>query len=213
MILTLNIPESLPFTLDAFPFPVRLIQNSSRKGFGANHNAAFAHVESIYFAILNPDLRLRDNPFPALIDALRDLAVGVVAPSIVNPAGKVEDSARKFPSPISIFCKVLGLAKSPEYAIRAEPLQVDWLAGMFLVLSSETFRTLDGFDEEYFLYYEDVDLSWRLKRLQRSALLLPGVSAVHDARRESRRNPRYLLWHASSMLRFFRKRYKSNHTQ
>ena len=207
VILTLNIPEPLPFSPDEFPFTVRLIQNVSRKGFGANHNAAFRQVKTAYFAILNPDIRLTGNPFPALIRALDDPAIGIVAPLILNPAGKVEDSARKFPAPMFLFRKLLGATSPPNFVVPATPVQVDWLAGMFLVVTSEIFRTAGGFDEGYFLYYEDVDLCWRLQSLRRAALQVPPVSAVHDARRESHRNARYLLWHVSSMLRFFRKRW------
>ena len=139
--------------------------------------------------------------------ALDDPAIGIVAPLILNPAGKVEDSARKFPAPMFLFRKLLGATSPPNFVVPATPVQVDWLAGMFLVVTSEIFRTAGGFDEGYFLYYEDVDLCWRLQSLRRAALQVPPVSAVHDARRESHRNARYLLWHVSSMLRFFRKRW------
>ena len=212
VILTLNIPESLPFSLDEFPFPVRLIRNASRKGFGANHNAAFRQVKADYLAILNPDVRLYENPFPALVGALSDPEIGIVAPLILHPGGRVEDSARRFPTPLAILRKSLGFAGSPDYVIHADPVRVDWLAGMFLVLTPDSFSTVRGFDEEYFLYYEDVDLCWRLQQSQRGALLIPGARAVHDARRESHRNLQYLLWHASSMLRFFRKQCATNHT-
>ncbi len=103
VILTLNIPESLPFSLDEFPFPVRLIRNASRKGFGANHNAAFRQVKADYLAILNPDVRLYENPFPALVGALSDPEIGIVAPLILHPGGRVEDSARRFPTPLAIL--------------------------------------------------------------------------------------------------------------
>ena len=85
-------------------------------------------------------------------------------------------------------------------------LYPDWVAGMFMVLRSETFRAAGGFDEGYFLYYEDVDLCWRLQRSGLRAALLPTVRAIHDARRSSHRKLRYLLWHGKSMLRFFAKR-------
>ena len=76
------------------------------------------------------------------------------------------------------------------------------LAGMFMLFRSEVFRRLGGFDERYFLYYEDVDLCLRLRQLGYDVLLEPGAEALHDARRASRSSPRHLLWHARSLARF-----------
>jgi len=206
VILTLNLPENPRFDIEKFGYPVRLIQNPVPKGFGANHNAAFRLAQTQHFCILNPDIRLYDNPFPALLNALCDPENGVVAPLIRNPSGGTEDSARKFPTPLSILRKVVANTRAPDYAIRQHPLRVDWVAGMFLVLKADTFRTVSGFDEGYFLYYEDVDLCWRLRLQGQGALLVPAATAVHDARRQSHRNLRYLMWHVASMWRFFEKR-------
>ena len=72
VIVTLNIPESFTVRDDDFPFPVRILRNDLPKGFGANHNAAFNESKSDYFCILNPDIRIEMDPFPALIE---DLAI------------------------------------------------------------------------------------------------------------------------------------------
>ena len=77
---------------------------------------------------------------------------------------------------------------------------------MFMVFRATVFRELGGFDERYFLYYEDVDLCWRLHRKKLRAAILPTVRATHDARRTSHRSLRYLRWHTASMLRFFARR-------
>ena len=81
---------------------------------------------------------------------------------------------------------------------------------MFMVFRTGVFKELGGFDERYFLYYEDVDLCLRLRHAGYEVILLPQVSAIHDARRQSHRNLRYLVIHASSLLRFLytRQRYK-----
>jgi N-acetylglucosaminyl-diphospho-decaprenol L-rhamnosyltransferase len=203
VILTINVKEDLPFDVAEFGFPIRVVTNASQRGFAANHNAAFKLAKAVYFCVLNPDIRLERNPFPALIGVLADPVVGAVAPLIVGPSGQVEDSARRFPTPVSILKKALFGVHRPEYAIADTPFFPDWIAGMFLVFRSEVFRLASGFDERYFLYYEDVDLCWRLRRRGYRAALVPSVCAIHDARRESHQNARYLVWHASSMLLFF----------
>ena len=206
IILTLNVPETLAIDTGACPFPVKIICNSARKGFGANHNAAFGHAGAAHFCVLNPDIRIARDPFPQLIELLADASVGAVAPLIVNPAGAIEDSVRRFPTPAGILRKLLRGSPGPEYALGEVPVYPDWVAGMFMVFRAEVFRAMGGFDETYFLYYEDVDLCWRMGGKGWRTALLPTVRATHDAQRASHRNLRYLSWHGRSMLRFFAKR-------
>jgi len=202
-ILTLNLDETLPFALDAFSFPVKLIRNASPLGFAANHNQAFAHAKCPYFCVLNPDIRLLADPFPALLDCLKDPIVGVVAPLVVGEEGAIEDSARHFPTPLKILCKLFGGCKGSDYLIGNELLHPDWVGGMFMLFSRDVFARVGGFNQRYFLYYEDVDLCARLRLLDYEATLCPQAKVIHNAQRSSRRHINYFRWHLSSMLRFF----------
>lgn len=203
VILTINAPEVLPFDATAFNFPVTVLKNEIPKGFGANHNAAFRLATAEYFCVLNPDIRLENDPFPPLLDALSDPANGVVGPLVISPGGNIEDSARRFPTPLLILKKAIFGVRGTDYEIGQNPLYPDWIGGMFMVFGSPIFRQINGFDEEYFLYYEDVDLCWRLRRQEYRAVLLPTVRAIHAAQRSSHRKMRYMVLHISSMLRFF----------
>jgi len=203
VILTLNIPEALMINGGTFPFPLTLIRNAVPRGFGANHNAAFRRNASDYFCVLNPDIRIGDNPFPQLVEELRNPAAGVVAPQILNPGGGVEDNARRFPTPWFLLRKSVGLVRGVDYEMSDATLSPDWVAGMFMLFRRNVYAEVGGFDERYFLYYEDVDLCRRLRRHRYDVRLLPEVSVVHDARRESRHSLRHLGWHLSSMLRYF----------
>jgi hypothetical protein len=206
VIVTLNMPEPLLFDTGDYSFPVRIVTNSERQGFGANHNAAFRVACGEHFCVLNPDIRIDANPFPPLIDLLENLSIGVAAPLIVSPMGGIEDSARRFPTPAGILAKAIFGARDPDYPIGSELLYPEWVAGMFMLFRSEVFRDSKGFDEDFFLYYEDVDLCWRLQRKGLKPVVQPAVRVVHDARRTSHRNLRYMSWHGSSMMRFFLKR-------
>jgi GT2 family glycosyltransferase len=201
VLLTINVPEQ---ALDekGFNFPLHVARNAAPKGFGANHNAAFARAAGKYFCVLNPDIRLPADPFPTLIAALAETGVGVAAPRIVNPEGETEDSARRFPTLWTIVRKVFTGAPHHDYEVASVPLRPDWVAGMFMLFRSDVFRRLGGFDERYFLYYEDVDLCLRLRRLGHAAVLDPRAVALHDARRASHHDLRHLLWHARSLARF-----------
>src|SRR5258706_198685 len=110
VLLTLNIEEALPFHPGHFPFSVRSILNVSPRGFAANHNAAFELARGDFFCILNPDIRLTGDPFPELMDELKNPSLGAVAPLILGPNRAIEDSARPFPPPLSLFFMALATA-------------------------------------------------------------------------------------------------------
>ena len=210
VILTLNVDEPIAFTLESHWLPITVIKNAVPKGFGANHNAAFRHAKGAFFCVLNPDVRLRSDPFSILITTLRDTGGGAIAPLIIAPNGTTEDSARHFPTPLSILSKLIGIASKTEYPLSVTPYSPDWIAGMFMLFPSETFRMIGGFDERYFLYYEDVDICARLRKYGIGVISDPRVSCVHDARRTSHRNVRYMSWHLTSMCRYFVRRYLLN---
>jgi len=203
VLLTLNLPESLPFEPQCFGFPVVVINNRHPKGFGQNHNAAFLHAKGGYFCVLNPDIRLWENPFPALLSEFSDASVGVVAPRIEDGHGNREDSARNFPALIELLGKLFGGRSVVHDEHGDAPNEPDWLAGMFLVFPREVFAQVRGFDERYFLYYEDVDICLRLRLAGYLVRLCGGASAIHEARRSSHRNFKYMYWHFSSLMRFF----------
>jgi hypothetical protein len=202
IILTLNIEEALPFDPDSFPFSVKTIRNASPRGFAANHNAAFKLANGDFFCVLNPDIRVTADPFLALVTELRDPVVGAVAPLILDADGAIEDSARPFPTLSSLVCKALGAEPKRHYEIGEESISPDWVGGMFMLLRKDAFAVVDGFDARYHLYYEDVDLCARLRLAGYDIRLVPSASAVHVARRQSRRDLRYSLWHLSSMIRY-----------
>lgn len=203
VLLTLNLPETLPFDVEAFSFPIRCIHNPLPLGFGANHNQAFTQAKGDFFCVINPDIRFDSDPFQPLIQCLDDAKVGVVAPVVLNAQGAIEDSARHFPTPFKILGKVFGKDKGSDYAIGDTPITPDWVGGMCMLFRRAVFKELAGFNEKYFLYYEDVDLCARLRLRNYEVLLTPQARVIHHAQRSSHRNLKYLRWHLSSMLRFF----------
>ncbi len=203
VILRLNIDEDLPFRAEDFGFPLRIERNHTRRGFGANHNANFALQDREYFCVLNPDVRLNSDPFPVLIAALSEDRIGVAAPRVINSSGMPEDSARRFPTPFSVAMKALGISAASNGRVAKDCSDPDWVAGMCMTFRASVFRELGGFDERYFLYYEDVDLCARLRTKGYTVALCDQAAIVHDAQRASHRRLRYLRWHFTSMLRFF----------
>jgi N-acetylglucosaminyl-diphospho-decaprenol L-rhamnosyltransferase len=203
VVLTINVPEQGPAVPASLSDRTVVLRNAKPKGFGANHNAAFAHCETSHYCVLNPDVRFSDNPFPALLACLKDGAA-MCAPAVTNPTGEIEDSARYFPGFVGLLAKSLGVADGRYWYAKGDPpFHPEWVAGMFMLFSSADYAALGGFDEKYFLYYEDVDLCVRLWRSGRKILLCPQATAVHAAQRASHRQFRHLAWHQASMVRYF----------
>jgi len=201
VIITRNIAEPLEIPLDE---RIDMIENKVPKGFGANHNEAFALCRQPYFCPLNPDIVLLANPFPELLKGLARTGAALIAPLVVSPFGGVEDSMRHFPTLRSLATKALGRGDGRYMVQAGEPdFHPEWVAGMFMLFHSEDFARLKGFDERFFLYYEDVDICVRAWRDGLKVAACPRVSVVHDARRDSRRSLPHLRWHLASMARYF----------
>jgi GT2 family glycosyltransferase len=205
--LTNNLAGVAAPSVSACPFPVRVIDNSEPLGFGANHNRAFAapHAasERVYFVVLNPDLRIAADVFGPLAEVVRaDRRIGLAGPVVSSTGGEREDSARELPTPFRLVRKLAGRSGAWPVGEDGGLFRPDWIAGMFMLFRAETFAQIGGFDERFFLYYEDVDICSRLWLHGYEVVVDPSLSIVHDAQRTSRRNWRYARWHLASMLRF-----------
>jgi N-acetylglucosaminyl-diphospho-decaprenol L-rhamnosyltransferase len=205
VLVTINVPDAhaLENTCGA-----EVIVNQTPAGFGANHNAAFHRSAAPFFCVVNPDIRLREDPFPTLAAPFEDPQVGITGPLVVGREDRPEDSARRFPTAGSLLRKLLRGAAGPEYPVDRGALRVDWVAGMFMQFRSDAFRAARGFDERFFLYYEDVDICRRLAALGYACVFQPAASVVHNARRASRRDPRLMAIHGASLARYLARRYR-----
>lgn len=227
VVVTRNLPERWQPACAHPRAALEVLDSPSPRGFGANHNAAFARCASEWFVVANPDLRLPADPLPALLAAGAP-GVGLVAPLVQEPDGSVADSARALPTPAALLRRYLpaGLASAASRAAPAtaphpgtgESLQPasgeasgpppgeapQWYAGMFLAIRREAFESIGGFDERYHLYCEDVDLCARLRLAGWQLRQAQDAVVVHDARRASRRSLRHLGWHLASMARLWR---------
>jgi len=203
LILTLNFDEPLPFDPNHFSFSIVVIRNAKPKGFSANHNHALSCARGDYFCVINPDIRFDVNPFPVLIDCFENPHIGVVAPLVLGPLGDIEDSTRTFPTPKKIIKKAFAKTLERDYLPGLDLIHPDWVGGMFMLFRRSVFEILEGFDERYYLYYEDVDICARLKLQSFQAVLCPTSPIVHHAQRSSHNNIKYLRWHIVSMMRFF----------
>lgn len=196
LIVTRNRPEpaiEIPPDLD---LPITIIENDESASFGANHNSAFRACETDWFVIMNPDIRLLEDPFPALLAATGP-GVGLVAPHVLEPDGRLADSARELVTLPRLIARKLSFEhQGPD----AHPA---WFAGMFLAVHRKAYTEIGGFDEGYHMYCEDVDLCARLRLAGWTLRLAEHARVVHDAQRASRRSLRHMGWHLASLWRLW----------
>lgn len=194
VVVTLNIPEPSP-PLVGWPYRLELIRNKKPRGFGANHNSALAAASEAYVCVLNPDVRLRSGVgvLGGLVNAATRDSVGLAYPIQIDESGAVQDFERALPTPWGLLLRHVS---SPKLT------RVEWVNAACLVARREVWMQLSGFDERYFMYCEDVDLSLRV-RLAGLTLARVGAEVVHSGQRASRKSPRHLWWHIVSLFRLW----------
>jgi GT2 family glycosyltransferase len=163
-------------------FPgVRVIAQEFRAGFGANHNAVIRATTGRYIYVLNEDTTSEDWGFARLVSEMdarpRTAALG---PRIVHPSGRPQHSAWRFPTPLVSLLGVpslgrLGIAQSHGDRARS----ADWVLGAALLLRREALNEVGLFDEDFFIYFEEVDLCLRLRRAGWDVRYFPASTVVH----------------------------------
>lgn len=202
VILTLNLPEDESY-FQHCNFELTVVRNIKPRGFGANHNEAHRRSKCSWFVVVNPDIRIKDLSWSALLEPFRIESVSAVAPLIFSINGKIEDSARRFPTVFRLLRRRLFRIGTSDYDVIQTPYRVDWVAGMFVVFRSDAFDDIGGFDEiRFFMYLEDADICRRLTLNGGKIFVNPNSYVIHAARRASRRNIQHMSWHIVSAFRY-----------
>ncbi|MCU1375110.1 MAG: dTDP-Rha:A-D-GlcNAc-diphosphoryl polyprenol, A-3-L-rhamnosyl transferase WbbL [Actinomycetia bacterium] len=183
-------------------------------GFGSGANRGVVRTSTPYVVILNPDLEVEPGATKALVDVLERLPdVGIVAPRIETPDGRLYPSARTFPDMVDAAGHAFlhFVWRSNPFSRRYKMLDwdhevasdVDWVAGTHLVVRRTAWDEVGGFDEGFFMYLEDVDLCWRLGRAGWRVRYEPAARVVHAIGRSTDQTPyRMIAEHHRSLLRY-----------
>ena len=202
---------------------VMLLALDSNRGYGGAINAAVAglspNVE--YVLVSNPDVTVGRGTLTTLLQELTaDARVGAVGPRVLNLDGTTYPSGRELPSlRTGIGHAVLGHVWpnnpwSRAYRAEAEGAdirrEVGWLSGSCLLVRREAFKELAGFDESFFMYFEDVDLGYRLGKAGWTNIYSPGATVVHTgAASTSAESAKMLHAHHASAYRYLEKKYSA----
>ncbi|SDS75903.1 glycosyltransferase family 2 protein [Actinopolymorpha singaporensis] len=191
---------------EGLPNWVKLVANPGNIGFAAACNQGADHCASDYLLFLNPDTVVSDDTIQraaAFLDSRENLVYGICGALAVNRDGSPGLCASRFPTLTNVMAGVLRLDRvvrrwarhlPPEALRRGGP--VDQVIGAFFVIRRALFGRLGGFDERYFLYYEEVDLSKRAKLLGFGSYLIVDATFEHIGNVSAKRSGDLALYHS-----------------
>ncbi|MFV8820093.1 glycosyltransferase family 2 protein [Haliea sp. E17] len=208
-----EILDSLPRRPD---YRLQLVEAAENRGYGAGHNLALASGVGEFHLVLNPDVEMSADSLAAGIAYLREAPdVSLLSPRALGGSGQQEFLCKRRPSVLVLAARAffprLGARLIPrrmadyemrELATANTPRDVELASGCFMLLRGEQLLAVEGFDERYFLYFEDFDLSLRLSRLGH-VRYHPGVRIVHHGGYAARKGLAHLRMFLASALRFF----------
>lgn len=199
---------------------ITVIDNKENAGFGKANNQGFALAKGEYTLILNPDTIIGRDTIADCLDLIRTHSdCGGIGVDMHDGNGVfLPESKRAFPTPWVSFCKIFGLSKLfpnsrifAKYHLRflpeSETHKVDILSGAFLFIRTDLLRSIGGFDEDFFMYGEDIDLSFRIVKAGYSNYYLPTPIIHYKGESTQKNSYRYVRVFYEAMRIFFRKHY------
>lgn len=166
-----------------------LIVTYKNLGFSKGNNYGTREAKGEYLLFLNSDTEIKDNAFFNMVNFLSsNPKIGILGAKLTNEDGSAQKSAGNFYSLFYTLLSLLGLERLG--LVKKNPraiVKVDWVSGAALMVKSDLFRSLKGFDEKIFMYMEDVDLCFRAKRKGYQTYFYPDINIVHKGQGSSNR--------------------------
>lgn len=186
-------------------------------GFGSGHNIAIRRVKELteFHLILNADVNFEGKILEEIFKYMSDNRdVGLLAPKIFNPDGSIQYSAKLLPSPANLIVrrfvpiKALQNKLNNRYEFRFfsfdRIIEVPYVMGCFMFISANVFHKIEGFDESFFMYPEDIDLTRRIHSKFKT-IYYPNSTITHKHGKGSYKSSKLLYYHVTSMIKYFNK--------
>lgn len=214
-----SIDNTVSMITKGFP-QVKLITNKENQGFAAANNQGICLAQGRYVMLLNPDTEIVGN---ALFEMMAYLdqhpEVGLVGPQLLNSDGTVQSSRRRFPTLATAFVESTILQRYlsrssilANFYVKDKPdditQEVDWLVGACLLVRSEVIKQVGMLDERFFMYLEEVDWCYRIKKAGWKIVYLPAAQVIHHYGQSADQNvPRRHIYFNDSKCKFYEKYY------
>lgn len=205
--------ESCQMVKQKFP-NVTLIENTENVGFSKGNNIGVQHAKGEYLCILNPDTVIPEHCFEELFEFSKiknDL--GLFACKLIDGQGAfLPESKRQIPTPTVAIKKVFGFDKSYYVSdLKADSTGiVPVLVGAFMMVKKEVYQHVGGFDEDYFMYGEDIDLSFKVQQSGLDNMYYGPVQVIHFKGESTLKDANYAKRFYGAMQIFYKKHFKRN---
>lgn len=198
-------------------YPKAEYQIHENTGYGDSHNIGMRkalEINSDYHLVVNPDIYFNSNTIVELKKYMdENVEIAQIMPKIINPQGELQYLCKLIPSPADLILKRFFPGKIKEkmsykfqlkFSDYNHIMDVPYLSGCFMFFRTSTFNTVGLFDERFFMYPEDIDITRRMHEKYRT-VYYPFVSVVHDHAAESYHSKKMLKIHIQNMCKYFNK--------
>ncbi|WP_298894327.1 glycosyltransferase family 2 protein [uncultured Psychroserpens sp.] len=198
---------------ECFP-EVKLIENTANFGFSKGNNIGVANAKGEYVCILNPDTVVAEDTFEKLL-TLSELKnkLGILSCRLIDGRGRfLPESKRNIPTPAIAVKKMLGLSRSYYVSNLAEngTGRVPIFVGAFMLMQRTIYKEVNGFDEDYFMYGEDIDFSYKVLKAGYQSIYHGAISTIHYKGESTLKDKTYAKRFYGAMQIFYNKHFKSN---
>ena len=212
-----SVDGSMSWIASQFP-QVKRIQNSENLGFPKGNNIGVQQAKGEYLCILNPDTVVAEDTFTKALEFMeRDQQFAIMGPKLIDGSGRfLKESKRGVPTPWVAFTKVMGLYKvfpklfGEYYNLKLPTNQAgktDVLVGAYMFMKTAHYRTLNGFDEDCFMYCEDDDLCYRSLQLGKPNFYNPDIRIVHFKGESTPKDFAYQVRFSEALYYFYNKHF------
>jgi GT2 family glycosyltransferase len=197
---------------------VNLIENKENLGYAKANNQGIKESQGRYILLLNPDTQLMGNSLGSMYEFMEgNPQLGALGPQLLNPDKSIQPSCREFPSFSILIWEFFGLSRVfPKsrifgrwrmgYFAFDQPREVDQPMGSCLVLRRETLEEVGVFDENFTMFFNDVDLCYRIKNAGWKIYFYPDAQVIHHRGASTRKVKRKMIWFSHlAFYKFFKK--------
>ena len=206
--------------LTLWDIPAEYIYGHGNVGYGSGHNIALKkamELGSVFHFVLNPDISFEDGELQKMIDRIcDDKEIGQLMPKVINPDGSLQYLCKLLPTPLDLVIrrfavgpiKRIAKARADEFELRftgyKKEMNVPFLSGCFMLFRVSALQKIGLFDESFFMYGEDIDLTRRMHSKYKT-IFFPDAVVIHDHAKESYKNIQMLWMHSINVGKYFNK--------
>lgn len=211
--------NSCEMMAERFP-SVKLIENKTNFGFPKGNNIGVDQAKGEYICILNPDTVVAEDTFEKILNTKNwQLNTGIIGCKLIDGTGNfLPESKRGVPTPWVAFTKIFGLYKISnvfgkyyaQHLAENQSGKVDILVGAFMVMKRSLYLEVGGFDENCFMYSDDIDLSYMVKKSGRENYYFAETSVIHYKGESTVRDEKYMKRFQEAMNFFYKKHFRKS---